>query len=178
MAPLNRFGQRGFTLLETLIVAALTLLLLLIATGLLLESQVVLIRATDALTTPSTELAATLIRRDIRRAQRTSGSTPRWTSEPLVLAQPDGSLVTFELNGSRLERHVQDHLGLVQTQVLVPEVASWLWREPWTGTLDWQITTRSRQRAQTLGPRPPRARVAAPGFHRTSTRVGPARRGY
>lgn len=147
---LPRGGEAGYTLLELAVATlVLSVLLLFVAQG-LREAQGLFLRSQRRLVAGSTELAFTYLRQDARSARSASGSASVWRFTPLVLAQPDGSSVTYRADGDRLDRVVSAQAGrpeLVQT--VARQVLSFRWRRPAVGLVEAEIVLRPP-------PRPPR----------------------
>lgn len=125
-APLRppRARERGFTLLELLVATAILLLVVLLASQLLVESQRRIALAARELAEPDEVLALRQLRDDLRAALAVHGSG----DGPLDCRRAD-YLARWEVAGERLERRLFDRDGVDRgARPMLDGVARFAWR--------------------------------------------------
>jgi YD repeat-containing protein len=128
--------ERGYSVIELLIVLSLAVLIVLGAAQLVAESVVIFERAGRALRAPSLTLTMATLRRDIQDSAAVVGVPPiSWTQTPLDLVAWDGRRTRITHDGDALVRLSYDLAGQpTGRRVLARGVSSWWWRlsNPWT----------------------------------------------
>jgi hypothetical protein len=117
-----------------------------LASRLLLESQLGLMRTSAELGNPLPRYALALLRSDFEQATPIPPMMPVWRSSPLILLLPGGGRVAWVLtDAAAVERVLLDDAGRPRVRhVVLRDVAAWRWR-PATGRLiDVEITYRAR----------------------------------
>lgn len=119
--------RRGFSLLEVVISVAILSIALLIASRLLLESQMRMAHSSRRALDPVGDVAVEQIRADVRAGAEVSPRDYEWTWMPLeILGHPAGT-VRYEKVGSELVRRVEGDT-LEGQRTLLTGVRVWRWR--------------------------------------------------
>lgn len=139
--------ERGFTLLEAVVVLAVTAVALMLAAGMLREAHVLSAAAGRQLDDPLAELAAARLRADVQGSDRVVGAglpAPLWNETPLELEGywPDTAL-RYRRRGQALERLVVDDSGeVLGRSVWIHRLEAWRWRLLAPRLLEVEITYR------------------------------------
>jgi prepilin-type N-terminal cleavage/methylation domain-containing protein len=133
--------DRGYSVIELLIVLSLAVVILLGAAQLVAESVVIFERAGRAVRAPSLTLTMATIRRDIHDSAAVVGLPPvGWTQNPLELVSWDGRRTRFIHEGNDLVRQSYDLAGQpAGRRVLTRGVTSWWWRMSSPQTIDVRV---------------------------------------
>lgn len=122
----GRCGSRGFSILEMLVSFAILTVAMLIASRLLLESQMRMAHAARRVFDPVASLALRQIRADVRMAANVVASDFEWTWDPLVLTGHPIGTVRYEKAGTDLVRKITGQPG--GGRVVLQQVTVWRWR--------------------------------------------------
>jgi hypothetical protein len=169
--------QAGFTVLEMMVAAAVMMVAILLASRLLVESQIEMQRRLAELGNPQPRYAEARLRHDLEGAAVVPALLPDWRQGGLQLTLAQGGRVLWRERGGLLERVQLDAIGQeVVVQRLLGDMAGWRWRRPLPGLVDVHLRFRVAQvtGAQALGNR----RGGWPGFReeelwlRVAQRVG------
>jgi len=136
----------GFTLVEMMVTLGVLAIALALASRLLIESQLGLVRTSAELGNPLPRYAVTLLRLDLEEAQPIAPMMPVWRASPLVLTLPGGERVAWlGTDADALERVLLDDAGkpLVR-HVVLRDIAAWRWRPATERLIDVEITYRAR----------------------------------
>ena len=136
--------QRGFTLVELVVAAALVLLGMVFASSLLLRSQIVTNRLVASFRDPQPRLATVRLRRDLESGQIRSAWLPGWRSEPLVVRSNEGVLVSWYEDGGVLRRKQLRGPDEEVDQQVMRDVESWRWRRVGPDVVDVELRFRTR----------------------------------
>lgn len=154
MAP--RAAERGFSVVELLISAALLLLAVLMATQILLESQRLFLRSQRELVAEDTDFATHRLRSDLRSADFPSlpivALDGRWMTSPLTLRRGAGSIV-WVLDGEALVRRELAADGEVSAErIMLQRLDSWRWRALSTSLIEVEtgLAVRTASRGSAL----------------------------
>lgn len=123
----QRRAERGFSLLELLFTFVILGTVMLLASGLLLESQVRLSHSARRALEPAAGLALKQIRADVRASARVQARDHGWNWAPLVLAGHPAGTVRYQKQGSDLVRDLSGGLAAGERMVL-RGVDVWRWR--------------------------------------------------
>jgi hypothetical protein len=137
-------GEGGFTLVELSVATLLLLLVLLMATQLLLETQRIFVRMNAEAQNPIAELAWAQLRSDVHKAVALPGGLVG-SGGRLDLAQPSGT-VRYLRMGEDLQRLVlaPDGTTILGRRTLLRGVVSWNWQSL-AGVLMIEITHRAQE---------------------------------
>lgn len=126
--------ERGATLIEVLVTAALMLVGVL-ASGSLIVHSVKLDRSVmRTLNDPAAEQAIAWIRRDVHAAAALRTASVLWTAEALELQMFDEVVVRYsQLDGALLRRQLDGEGVELTRRVILERLQDWQWRTP---TLD------------------------------------------
>lgn len=127
----RRRGAGGFTLLELVFSFAILSIAMLIASRLLLESQLRMAHSARRALDPAATIALKQIRADVRA----SAQVPRvaladeWNFEPLTLRGHPAGTLRYVKDGSDLVREIQRPGGEVTSERIVMKAVNlWRWR--------------------------------------------------
>ena len=143
-------GRAGFTLVEVMVTLGVLAIGLALASRLLIESQLGLVRSSAELGNPMPRYVLQLLRSDLERADTVSAPIPGiWRSSPMELIFPHGGgpRVAWELSGAgEIERVTLDAVGRPALRhVALRDVTAWRWRPSATSPLvDVELTYRAR----------------------------------
>jgi prepilin-type N-terminal cleavage/methylation domain-containing protein len=147
-APLP--SAAGFTLVEVMIALAVLSIGMALASRLLIESQLGLVRANAELGNPMPRYALALLRWDLEQATAVPPLLPVWRSTPLILTLASGERVAWarsELDD--LERVVLEDDGTLKVRhVVLRDVADWQWKPVTTRLIDAEVIWRARDTSQ------------------------------
>ncbi len=132
----KRWAQRGFTILEILVSFVILSTAMLIASRLLVESQVRMAHSARKATDPVAFIALKQIRADVRMASAIGGPGSGWTWDPLVLGGHPAGIVRYEKIGSDLVRKLQGGEEDA-ARIVMHSVAVWRWRVSPEAPLDY-----------------------------------------
>ena len=136
----------GFTLVEVVVAMGVVAIGLALASRLLIESQLGLVRVSAELGNPLPRYALTLLRSDLEQSAPIPPMAPVWRSSPLILTLSSGERVAWARTDAEVvERVILDAAGqpLVRLVVL-RDVAAWRWRPASDRLIDAEITYRAR----------------------------------
>jgi prepilin-type N-terminal cleavage/methylation domain-containing protein len=127
--PLTARRAPGFSLLEVVVTLAVVSLGIALASRLILEAQLGLLRAQAELENPLPRYALTRLRADVEGAAGVTAILPGWRSSPLELTLADGSRISWRWSAEELERVTLDATGApVVRHVAIRDVVGWRWR--------------------------------------------------
>ena len=149
LAPIDGRGAAkaaGFTLVEVVVALGVLAIGLALASRLLIESQLGLVRTSAELGNPLPRYALTLLRSDLEQAAPIPPMAAVWRSSPLILTLPGGDRVAWVgTDAEAVERVILDAAGRPRVRHLVlRDVAAWRWRPASNGLIDAEITYRAR----------------------------------
>jgi prepilin-type N-terminal cleavage/methylation domain-containing protein len=155
LARSSRARNAGFTLVEVMVALGVLAVGMALASRLLIESQLGLMRAGAELGNPMPRYAMTLLRADLEQAATLPPFLPVWRSTPLILTLPSGENVAWarsELDD--LERVVfeVDADGTVRVRVrhvVLRDVAQWQWKPAATRLVDVELVWHARDTSRT-----------------------------
>lgn len=129
-APRRRRAAAGFTLLELVVALAVLALATMIASRLLLESQLRLAHAARRALDPAATIALEQVRADVRASAGVPARDFEWSWEPLVLAGHPAGEVRYRKLGADLVREIYAGGGALPSseRVVVRGVKVWRWR--------------------------------------------------
>lgn len=134
-------SDRGATLPEVLVGAALMAALLLIGARLVERSVTVIARVGREARGPSVELVRAQLRRDTQEALGVASGAIGWSPGTLILIHNGGRTVELGLDGDELRRRVRDGSGVVVSdRVLAGGVTGWWWRPVSARIVDLKVT--------------------------------------
>lgn len=134
-------SDRGATLPEVLIGAALMASLVLVGARLVERSVTVMARVGREARGPSLELLRAQLRRDTQEALGIASGAIGWSPGALILVHNGGRTVEVGLDGDELRRRVRDGSGAtVSDRVLAGGVTGWWWRPVPSRILDLKVT--------------------------------------
>jgi len=149
--PVGRFSRApgpaaGFTLIEVVVTLGVLAVGMALASRLLIESQLGLVRTSAELGNPMPRYALARLRSDLEQATATPNVLPVWWSSPLLLTDAHGGRVAWlRTDEEDLERVVVDPSGeAVARHVVLRDVAEWRWREAAPRLLDVDLVYRAR----------------------------------
>ena len=135
----------GFSLVELAVAMALLLVGLLLASALLLRSQVTANRVVAELRDPQPAYATTRLRRDLEGAAVVPSSLFGWRSGRLALVTGEGDRIAWEVVGTTLYRKRLDGDGDVEvSHAVLQDVVGWRWRRAAPRLMDVEIRFRAR----------------------------------
>ena len=141
-------GRAGFTLVEVMITLGVLAIGLALASRLLIESQLGLVRSSAELGNPMPRYALQLLRSDLEQVDTVLAPILGvWRSSPMVLTFPGGGRVAWALSEvGDLERVILDTAGRPDVRhVALRDVVEWRWRPSATSRLaDVELTYRAR----------------------------------
>lgn len=136
--------QGGFTLVEMVVVLAVTGVALMLAAGMLREAHVLATAAGRQLDDPLAEVATRRLRSDVQGSDRVlSGFTgPQWLSGPLdLVGYYPGTLLRYQVADGELQRLVVDTGGeVLGREVWIHRLVGWRWRQVTPKLVDVEIT--------------------------------------
>ncbi len=149
--PLSRHSRApdraaGFTLIEVVVTLGVLAIGLALASRLLIESQLGLVRTSAELGNPMPRYALSLLRSDLEQATAAPAALPVWWSTPLLLTNARGDRVAWlRTDGEELERVVVDPSGAALARhVVLRDVVEWRWRETAPRLYDVDLVYRAR----------------------------------
>ena len=133
--------EPGFTLIELAVDMAVLMVVLMIASGLLIEAVRIFSNSGREMREPGAELALRLLRLDLHASQPLAGVTiPEYGA--LECIQEDRT-ERWELIGERLVRHGFTAAGEDEgARPMIDQVLSFSWRTPWPGLVQVEIVRR------------------------------------
>jgi prepilin-type N-terminal cleavage/methylation domain-containing protein len=136
----------GFTLVEVMVTLGILSIGLALASRLLIESQVGVMRANAELGNPMPRYALERLRSDLSQAEEVPEELPVWRSSPLVLVFPGGRLVAWARSeAGDIERILLDDAGKPEVRhVTLRDVVDWRWRPATPRLVDVELTYRAR----------------------------------
>jgi len=135
----------GFSLVEMVVATAILLVGLMMASGLLLRSQISMNRTVAELRDPQPTYAATRLRLDLEGAAAAPGGLFGWQSGRMALVTDGGERVAWEVVGSALHRQRLDGLGeVLADQAVLQDVVGWRWRRAGPRLMDVEIRFHAR----------------------------------
>jgi prepilin-type N-terminal cleavage/methylation domain-containing protein len=148
-------GERGFSLLELLVVMVLLSFTLAVGIGLLAESQRLFAGASRGAAETDETWALRRLKSDLRSLAPVGGGG-LWSPGPLVLVAGPEEAVAWAVEGDRLVRaRVASGAEAVSTPLLA-RLVDWRWRRLGAGFVEVEITRRVTPRPlafRLLGPR-------------------------
>jgi prepilin-type N-terminal cleavage/methylation domain-containing protein len=149
----RQVATSGFTLVEVLVALAVLSIGLAVASRLVIESQLGLVRASAELGNGMPHYAVERLRSDLQQADVVTPPTPAWRSSPLVIAFPAGTdrtPIRWERSETGdLERVILDTAGHpVVRHVTLRDVSAWRWRPVTPRLVDVEITYRARDTSE------------------------------
>lgn len=127
MAAVN--SERGATLIELLVAAALLSSIAVLSAQLVIQSTKLMDTAARASRNPDLVLATEWIRRDLYEATMVVGMDLGWSDGPLVMATQNGGWLALAAFEGKLERvNVQPGSLIPENRVILHGVVSWRWR--------------------------------------------------
>lgn len=158
-----RRGERGFTLVEVVVAAALAFLALAVAASALVSAGRLFALAPRALRGGERELAERLLRGDLAAGVPLAGGG--LPGDPLPLER-DGRRVVWELDGERLLRRVEEPGRPAEPgRLILDEVLYFQWRVVGPRAVAVQLVRRT-------APRLDASHLTTPGWHRASGSSG------
>lgn len=168
----------GFSLLEIIVATAVLLLGILLASDLMLRSQIVANRVVAELRDPQPAYAATRLRHDLEGAAAAPAGLFGWQSGRMAVVTGEGERVGWEVVGTTLHRQQLDGAGRVLVaQAVLQDIVGWRWRRTAPRLMDVEIRFRSRDASGTVLVGAPRTWRAAPIEKRRLLRVAIRRGG-
>ena len=136
----------GFTLVEVVVTLGVLSIGLALASRLLIESQLGLVRASAELGNPMPRYALERLRLDLEQAENVAAVMPVWRSTPLVLTFPGGDRIAWARSEEgELERVILDAAGRPTVRhITLRDVALWRWRPATPRLVDVELTYRAR----------------------------------
>jgi type II secretory pathway component PulJ len=136
----------GFALVEVVVALGVMAIGLALASRLLIESQLGLVRVNAELGNPLPRYALTLLRSDLEQAAPIPPLAAVWRSSPLILTLPSGERVAWvRTEAEAIERVILDAAGQPSVRhVVLSSVAAWRWRPASDRLIDVEITYRAR----------------------------------
>ena len=135
----------GFGLVELAVATALLLVGLLLASGLLLRSQITANRVVAELSDPQPSYATARLRRDLEGAVVAPASLFGWQSGRLEVVDGEGDRIAWEVVGTTLHRQRLDGGGDEEVaQPVLQDVVGWRWRRAAPRLMDVEIRFRAR----------------------------------
>lgn len=160
MAAVRR--RRGYALAELLVALALLGVVGAVAGGLLVELAQLDAALGRAARAPLLDPALARLRNDVQ-STAAAGSTPTWSSAPLVLLLEDGSRIRYRVEAGLLERHAAAGADRPwRSAGSVVAVAAWRWRAVGPRVLVVEIETWPARWAGDRAPAAGRAATAGP----------------
>lgn len=147
---LSRSDQRrradgGFSLVELTVATAILLVGLLMASGLLLRSQITMNRVVGELRDPQPGYAEMRLRRDLEGALAAPVGLFGWETGRMAVTTGAGDRIGWELLGTTLHRQQLDQNGDVEVaQAVLQDVVEWRWRRAAPRLMDVEIRFRAR----------------------------------
>jgi prepilin-type N-terminal cleavage/methylation domain-containing protein len=140
-------GRAGFTLVEVLVTLGVLAVGLALASRLLIESQLGLVRTSAELGNPMPRYALERLRSDLEQADAVPVLLPGvWGSSPMVLIFPGGGRVAWARSEvGDIERVILDPAGRPEVRhVALRDVAEWRWRLAAPRLVDLELTYQAR----------------------------------
>jgi prepilin-type N-terminal cleavage/methylation domain-containing protein len=149
----RRDAASGFTLLEVMVALAVLSIGLALASRLVIESQLGLVRASAELGNGMPHYAIERLRSDLQQADVVPALMPVWRSSPLVIAFAAGSEPTrirWERSETGdLERVILDNAGHPAVRhVALRDVSAWRWRPITPRLVDVEVIYRARDTSE------------------------------
>jgi prepilin-type N-terminal cleavage/methylation domain-containing protein len=143
-----RRTANGFTLVEVMVTLGVLSVGLALASRLLIESQLGVVRANAELANPMPRYALERLRSDLAQAVAVPVELelPVWRSSPLLLAFPGGRLVAWARSETGdVERILLDDASRPEVRhVTLRDVVEWRWRPATPRLVDVELTYRAR----------------------------------
>lgn len=147
----GRWAESGTTLLELLVVFAISSTALLLAGRLLLEAQSRSVHEARRTLEPVADLAIDQLRADLRLADGVVKPLfGGWERGPLVLVGHPAGRLSYDKLGERLLRRVERDGELVGERPVLENVTTWRWRLRGDGAVDVELGYRELGRLRTL----------------------------
>ncbi len=125
----RRLAEAGFTVVELLVSTAVMMVVMSLATGLLLESQIQISRVQAELRNPLPRYALARLRHDLEGAAAVPALLPGWRAGRLTVVGDEGERIVWLSMGNELYRILVSVDGAeISRQRILGDVVSWRWR--------------------------------------------------